>query len=128
VRAEPAVVDDWPHPPDYCPRHISIYLSSWEELEARAEGHGSPRLVALGAQPTKGVHADPLRWADLVADLEKAHSRLRFGGVHWTVIDYRKRGYTLGQIARALRVRKQTIVDGHNEACERMARSLGWEG
>ena len=76
-------------PAFYSPRRIHYLLVSWEELVALAESPNTARnLLRPGETPIeprirqpKGAPSDPLRWADVVADVQAAHSQLSSGGV-----------------------------------------------
>jgi hypothetical protein len=108
--------------PFYHARRIHRLLQEWEQLEALAETPMTARgLVGQereGATPTdpktqrqKGSHGDALRWADIVADLERGHATLTSGGLGVEVIHYIKQGYSIGQFARLRgRPRDEIIV------------------
>ncbi len=96
--------------PFYSATRLHRLFRSWEELGCLAETPMTARgLVGQereGATPTdprvqrsKGSHGDALRWADIVADLERGHAQLTSGGLGVEVIHYIKQGMTVGSFA-----------------------------
>lgn len=143
----------------YTPGRISRWLLRWEELLTLAEcpktsahlqttectpGHSCSYGSPVGIRDSKGHHHDQLKYADILADLERAHARLRFMSLGWSVVDLRMRRAgrrhpsdtqvgpdpstnDLHDVARALGVRYDVVRNAYADALKTMAAFLGWE-
>lgn len=144
----------------YNPDVIDRWLRRFAELEALAESPRSARHLQdpqcssgracsygspIGIRSVKGLHGDPNRYSDILADLEKAWASLRYNSLPWRVVSYRMqvRGVrrwrnptthareeepsaALDAIALALGVRYDDVRDAYKAALRDMARYLGW--
>jgi len=126
----------------YTPSRIASMILRWPEIvqlglnphtarglvRPNVETRDAPRLPIK----SKHFHGDQLSWADLVADIERAWYALLgegqdpVGRLRWKVISHRMQGKTLGEIALALRMRKEDAVAAHKAACREMAEGLGY--
>lgn len=143
----------------YSPERISGWLRRWDELLTLSEslrssrhlqtteckpGHSCSYGSPVGIRDVKGHHHDQLKYADILADLERAHARLRFHSLPWSCVDLRMRragkrhpadtldgpdesSNDLHDIARALGIRYGVVRDAYAEALKTMAEFLGWE-
>ena len=131
-------------PPDlhYTPDRVDYYLRNVEHLKAAAETPGSARqlLDPLRPGPTpaspksarqRGHHTDPMRTADVVADLERAWRDLPVGLgrnlIYWRLWGYRLSGIYEAYVQQGKGIRKQDFYAANKAAIRAMAESLGWE-
>ena len=144
----------------YNPDTVDRWLRRWDELIALSEsprsarhlqdpqcstGHSCSYGSPVGIRAARGMHGDPNRYSDILADLEKAWSSLRFNSLGWRVVDMRMRtagihrwrnptthareeepSAALDAIALALGVRAELVRDAYKMALKDMARYLGW--
>lgn len=91
-----------------------------EEDESRTRGC---QPAPGGGRHNKRSHFDQLRGADVVADIERAHARLRYGSLEWTLIDYQMRFGPLGmQELRSMIGRDMNaITESYRSAVKQMA-------
>lgn len=112
-------------PSFYSPELIDRTLRSWEVYRSRSEGGSSHWPEAH--RHAEGKRYDPLINADRLADIDKAQVfALQQWGREWTLVDYRRRGFTLLAIADAMHLSKTTVHDGYWAGVRRMAAFLGW--
>lgn len=146
---------------EYDPATIDRWLKEWDLLLSLAETPASSRhlldshcrhsnrpcgsTAPVGIRDARGRGSDPHRWSDVVADIERAHARLRPHSLAWTIIDYRMRraglkrwrdpatharmqepSQQLDAIALSMGQRAATIRRAYQDALKEMARSLGW--
>lgn len=126
----------------YTPARIDYYLRNIEHLRAAAETPQSARQLLdpyrPGSTPAtprsarqRGRHSDPMRQADVIADLERAWGDLPQGLgrqiVYWRMWGYRLSGIYEGLRAKGKGMRKQDFYAANRAAVERMAEFLGWE-
>ena len=123
----------------YTPDRLDWWLRNWDLLDSLAESPVSsrhhlqtdhahkdgpcidpPKVGKVG----KGQHADPLKYADVQADIERAHAGLAMWSLPWNVVDHRKRGHNLDAIAKALRIRYHDVTTGYRDALKTMSAFL----
>jgi hypothetical protein len=124
----------------YTEARIRYWLRNWLLLESLAEtpststhhfGHGEdderPCERAHGLSRNKGEHADPMRYADILADLRAAADQLPPYSLESAVV-----GQLIGHgplSMRELRARMgrdmNAVVGAYRQAVAMMARSLG---
>lgn len=120
----------------YTPDRIDWLLRNFAAVRAYAETPRTARQLLdpyrPGPTPTnprsarqRGHHADPMRGADLVADIERAHQGLP-AGLGRDVVYWRQWGYSLGAIAEGLHHSKRDVVAANQGALRCMAVTLGW--
>jgi hypothetical protein len=113
-------------PQAYSPERIARLLRDWEALLARAEG-GHARPPDAG-RPARGRRGDALAAADVVADIEWAIARcFRDNCLELRAVRCVQEGRTLSVVALALNVRKENVLVAYHTACQRLARTLGWD-
>ena len=125
----------------YTPQRIAYWLRNWPLLESLAETpHSSAHHLHHGDDDDRrpcmpaphvsrtGYAPDPLRYCDVLADLAGAIARLPNGDLAWAVLGALRAspGASLGEIANALRRRKDDVCRAKREAVASMARGLGW--
>lgn len=105
----------------YCVHVVDRLICRWPEVVSRAENVKA--VMPRSLRPTKGRRGDPMKWADMAADIEASMLQLRPYGRGWTIVDYRLRfgPLSLGDVARALHVRYDVVLDAYAEAVETMA-------
>lgn len=109
----------------YTPERIDRILREWPRYESQAENCRSTLPDAL--RPAHGNRADPLVWADVRADVERAMvMSLRQWSLEWNTVDHVRRGYSLNTVATTLRLRKADVLAAYERACLQMATYLGW--
>lgn len=133
VAAEPEV--DY-----YTEARIRFWLKNWTLLETLAEsmstsahhldheeGDDRPCMPSPGrVQMSRG---DPLAYADVLADLRRAHASLRYQSLEWTVVDYQIRFGPLGKeaLAKMVKRRRDDVTRAFDLAVVQMVRYLEGE-
>lgn len=129
----------------YTPDQVRWWLERWPLLCSLAESpetsvhHFAPEHRARDApcpETTRSVPHDPMRWADLLADLEHAWQQLPVGSLERRVVALRMETsrvsehgyeyYSIELIARLERTRTQTVRESYRRALVLMAETLGW--
>jgi len=116
---------DWYYTPD----RIEYWLEHWRELEQLATCSypaGVPSAVPPGRYGYR--LSDPLRFADVMADIERAWASLGWLSLDYKVVEAVMRGYLLREVERVYHLRHGTATEAYQCAIKRMARYLGWEG
>lgn len=125
----------------YTPERLDYWLRNWTLLEVLAETPGSARHQLSeehrhydrGCQTPPRIssgprqHADELRWADVQADIERAHVALGKATPEFKIVAIRMRypGESLGVIAKRVRARYQTVRRVYQRAMVLMSQILG---
>jgi hypothetical protein len=131
-----------PARPFYDPARIDFILRNWATIRILAETPQSARgLLQPGEtreaprlKRPRGYHGDPLAWADVVADIERAWGALRSepmdhgSMVRWLIVGYRMGGTNLARIGQlpGLRLRTETVVAEYARAKDEMSATLGF--
>ena len=127
---------------DYTPELVDRWLREWELLRSLAETPASSahllspqcrhsdRACANG-KPVgiKDVrnHGDPVRYADIKADLEQAADQLPPYSLESLVVARRmSTGARLAEVARLCGTRYDDALHAYRGACKLMAKALGW--
>jgi hypothetical protein len=109
----------------YSPERIDAILKAWPAYESRAQGYRSTLPDAL--RPSRGPVISGNVTAAICADILQALvACCDVGGVEWRTVQYRRQGWTFGQMAHDLHVGKQTAHAAYWAAITRMAMGLGW--
>jgi hypothetical protein len=125
---------------DYCPHTVECWLTDWYLLVSLAEspstsshhlhpGHAGKTGPCL-PEPRNpgGGMSDPLRWADILADLGGAMAALPVGSLERQAAYARaKSGGTMRQIATMLRTRGVVVAEAYHAAALAMAVHLGYD-
>ena len=114
----------------YTPDRVDYWLCHWRELLQLAMPTApAVRYDATLAQHTPGRRpADPTRYVDVVADLERAWVSLGCLSLEFKAVECTMQGWPLREIERIYRLRHGTAYEAYERAKERMARHLGWRG
>lgn len=128
----------------WTPSRIAHYLFYWDELTALAERVGS---VNVSDEPVSSSHLfnDPMRWADVQADIQAALASLGIGTPAYTLVELVMIGrweltcadfarprdwesYVVREAGRLMRPWLGPIQAGilYADAVRRMAAHLGW--
>ncbi len=112
----------------YSPGRVAYWLEHWQELRELAERtpgavvpHETP--VSRGYRPS-----DPLRYADIQADIERAWAHLPIWSIEWNAVKSVMDGYTLREMDATYRLRHGSFAAAYQRAVREMARHLGWSG
>ena len=123
----------------YTPSRVGYWICRYALLEALAETPSSARHALRHDEsdqrpcldhprPTarSGFAGDPLRYADILADIDSAHAAIGTSSREWQIIELRRRhgSVALGRIAQILRIRKQDCCQAWRSAVTKMAAVL----
>src|SRR4051794_10007409 len=112
-------------PSTWTPHLVDTTLRQWDRWRSLAEGVGSS--VPDAHRSAKGKRYDPLTHADRCADVDKAlRAVVEFRSLEWRILLLVRAGHPLGRVALHLHLRKADTLSSYDDACERMARYLGW--
>jgi hypothetical protein len=114
----------------YSPSRIRYWWEHWKELkELAVPTAGAIRYDRVSKVPEGVRLSDPLRYSDVLLDLERAHVEL--GGhwsIEWQIVQWARRGWDLAAIAGELRVSVKEADCAFDRATAAMAETLGWKG
>jgi len=102
------ILREWP-----CARSLAeSWVTSAHCLSHGPDDDGRPcQNAPSGGRHNKRASFDPNKGSDIVADLERAHARLRYGSLEWTIVDRLMRHGPLGmRELRAMIGRDQNAV------------------
>lgn len=113
----------------YTPSRVGYWLDHWRELtELAMPAPAGIRYDKVGSIPHGSRPADPMRWVDVIADIERAWAHL---GNRWSaaflVVEYTILGYHIREIEDTLHMRHGSGSLILEDACRQMARYLGWQ-
>jgi|GEM_PF-4826080 len=113
----------------YTPERIAYWLEHWSELrEFAIRTPGSIVPVSSPSVPRGCRRSDPLRYCDIMADIEGAWVRLPIWSIEWNAVKAVMDGYPLREFEVTYRLRHGTALAAYQRAVQRMARYLGWPG
>lgn len=118
---------------EYTPARIRRILYRWPEYLALAETPASAAgLTVDGPTPESprirqiGHHSDPLAWANLIADVERAWTSLALHSIEWRAVEMLMQGKRLDTFARVMHLDLREVEEGLDRATEAMALTLGY--
>lgn len=122
----------------YGPDRVSYWLRNFAHLHALAQNPSTSRnLLFRGPTPEspktgarqKGGHGDHLRYADILADIERAFAMMcltRPGSLETLTVVKVSEGWPLWRIAKVQQIGKGRTLESFDRACREMAEYLGW--
>ncbi len=112
----------------YTPERIGYWLEHWQELrELSIRTPGAILPASSPSAPRGSRRSDPLRYCDIMADIERAALGLPRWSLEFQVVEWSMRDYDLAEIAGGLHVSYGAAYRALGDASEAMARRLGWD-
>lgn len=136
--------DERPADSYYSPDQVGFWVRNWALLESLAETPSSSRHLLtpecrngeatscsshrpVGIRSVRGLHGDPLRYADIMGDLRAALHQLPFRGLGYRAVAERMQGgRPMDELAQALGARYVDVLRAYKAAIASMAKWLGW--
>lgn len=114
----------------YSPGRVRYWLEHWSDLQELAiPTVGAIRYDRLAATPDGMRPFGGMHYTEIVVDLERAWALMGHRwSLEWQVVEWHMRGECLASIAGHLRVGMNDADGAMGQACEAMARRLGWSG